>query len=78
MIKHSDARLKDNIQPYDTLHGIQFYRWTWNDTAKELGLDDHPPIGMIAQEVQKTHPEAVIEGPHGYLMVNYGTLTTAV
>jgi hypothetical protein len=28
----------------------------------------------MAQEVQKTHPEAIVEGPQGFLMVNYGAL----
>jgi len=70
----SDVRLKENIQPYDTLNGVQFYTWDWNDTAKEIGYDKYPTMGVIAQEVQKTHPDTVIEGPEGYLMVNYGKL----
>lgn len=74
----SDERLKENIQPYDTLNGIQFYTWDWNQEAKDRGLDMYPTMGVIAQEVQKTHPEAVIEGPHGYLMVNYGKLKDEV
>ena len=70
----SDVRLKENIQPYDTLNGVQFYTWDWNDKAKEIGYDKYPTMGVIAQEVQKTHPDTVIEGPEGYLMVNYGKL----
>ena len=70
----SDVRLKENIQPYDTLNGVQFYTWDWNNKAKEIGYDKYPTMGVIAQEVQKTHPETVIEGPEGYLMVNYGKL----
>jgi hypothetical protein len=74
----SDARLKENIQPYDTLNGVQFYTWDWNDTAKEIGYDKYPTMGVIAQEVQKTHPDTVIEGPEGYLMVNYGKLKNEI
>jgi len=70
----SDVRLKENIQPYDTLNGVQFYTWDWNNKAKEIGYDKYPTMGVIAQEVQKTHPDTVIEGPEGYLMVNYGKL----
>jgi len=74
----SDVRLKENIQPYDTLNGVQFYTWNWNDTAKEIGYDKYPTMGVIAQEVQKTHPDTVIEGPEGYLMVNYGKLKNEI
>jgi hypothetical protein len=74
----SDVRLKENIQPYDTLNGVQFYTWDWNDTAKEIGYDKYPTMGVIAQEVQKTHPDTVIEGPEGYLMVNYGKLKNEI
>lgn len=70
----SDVRLKENIQHYDTLNGVKFYTWDWNDTAKEIGYDHYPTMGVIAQEVQQTHPDTVIEGPEGYLMVNYGKL----
>lgn len=74
----SDARMKENIQPYDVHKGIQFYTWDWNAKAKAIGWDKYPTFGVIAQEVQKTHPEAVVEGEHGYLMVNYGKLINEV
>jgi len=74
----SDVRLKENIQPYDTLNGVHFYTWDWNDTANEIGSDKYPTMGVIAQEVQKTHPDTVIEGPEGYLMVNYGKLKNEI
>lgn len=74
----SDIRLKENIKPYDTLNGIEFYTWDWNSTAKEIGYDKYPTMGVIAQEVQKTHPDTVIEGPEGYLMVNYGKLKNEI
>ena len=70
----SDMRLKENIQHYDTLNGVKFYVWDWNQEAKDKGYDKYPTMGVIAQEVQKTHPDTVIEGPEGYLMVNYGKL----
>lgn len=71
----SDRRLKDNVEHFDTLSsGVQMYTWTWNEEAKRIGADVHPPIGVIAQEIQKTHPEAVVTGDHGYLMVNYGKI----
>lgn len=74
----SDQRLKSNIEYLDTLKGIKFYQWVWNDEAKRLGLDKYPPLGVIAQDVQKKHPDAVKEGPDGYLMVNYGALEGVV
>jgi hypothetical protein len=74
----SDVRLKENIQHYDTLKGINFYTWDWNAEGKRIGADKYPTFGVLAQEVQKTHPEAVVEGPDGYLMVNYGMISNDV
>jgi len=70
----SDSRLKKNIKKIDTLKGINFYEWEWNDEAIRIGADRHPTFGVIAQEIQKTHPEAVIVGKDGYLAVNYGMI----
>ena len=70
----SDERLKTNIQYYDTLKGIKFYTWDWNEEAQRIGADQYPSMGVIAQKIQKTHPDAVAQGPDGYLMVNYGKL----
>lgn len=71
----SDERLKDDIQFYETMpNGVNLYTWNWNATAKELGLDVTPPMGVIAQEIIKTHPDAVMEGDDGYLRVNYGKI----
>ena len=70
----SDIRLKENIQHYDTLNGINFYTWDWNAEGKRVGANKHPTFGVLAQEVQKTHPEAVVEDHNGYLRVNYGII----
>ena len=66
----SDIALKDNIQKIgQTKGGANWYSWTWNDKAKELGLSGESS-GVIAQEIQKVRPEAVKE-IDGYLAVNY-------
>jgi hypothetical protein len=70
----SDERMKTNIDYYDTINSIKYYTWDWNDKAKAIGWDKYPTVGVIAQEVQKTHPKAVTVGPDGYLMVTYGEL----
>lgn len=70
----SDRRLKKNIQHLTTENGVRYYRWEWNDEAKRIGADDTPPMGVIAQELMETHPHLVMEGPHGYLQVNYSGL----
>ena len=74
----SDTRLKKNIVKIDTLKGINFYQWDWNDEGIRIGANKHPTFGVLAQEVQKTHPEAVKTGEHGYLMVNYGMISNEV
>jgi hypothetical protein len=53
---------------------VKIYTWDWNDTAKSLGVDSTPSMGVIAQEIMKTHPDAVHMGKDGYLRVNYGKI----
>jgi hypothetical protein len=63
----SDARLKTNIEYVDSLpNGIKLYTWDWIDD-KNYG----PTYGVIAQEVAEVIPEAVLQHPEGYLIVNY-------
>ena len=70
----SDERLKENIKPIGkSENGHNLYTWDWNDKAKELGVND-PTTGVLAQEVMKYMPEAVIQNDNGYYMVNYGAL----
>jgi len=65
-LKLSDIRFKENINHIDTLpNGIKLYTWNWKEERNE------PTFGVIAQEVAQVIPEAVIEHPDGYLMVNY-------
>lgn len=78
LIFTSDTRLKKNIVKIDTLKGINFYQWEWNEEGIRVGSDKYPTFGVLAQEVQKTHPQAVKTGEHGYLMVNYGMISNEV
>jgi len=73
-IGQSDKRLKDNIEYIGkSKDGHKIYTWEWNDIAKKLGVDT-PTIGVLAQEVMKYMPEAVMEDENGYYKVNYGVL----
>jgi hypothetical protein len=66
----SDERLKENIKKIDVENGHNIYSWKWNDLAKRLfGLAGNS-FGVLAQEVQKTNPEAIAED-RGFLKVNY-------
>ena len=64
----SDRRLKeitgtipDAIDKVMSLSGIQFVN---NDRAAEFGyISRHPQVGVIAQEVQRVLPEAVVPAP---------------
>jgi hypothetical protein len=70
----SDSELKTNITKVTNIEpNIGWYTWDWNDKAKELGINN-PTIGVLAQEVKKYMPEAVIEDENGYYRVNYGVL----
>jgi hypothetical protein len=62
----SDIRLKSNIVKVgEHPKGFGIY---------EYDIDGHRERGVMAQEVEKIIPEAVMEHPDGYKMVNYGAL----
>ena len=60
----SDERLKENVQPVEDalskvqqLNGVTF---NFNERAKEYGLPEEGQLGLIAQDVEKVIPEAVM------------------
>lgn len=66
MAMFSDVRLKSNIERIGTHErGFGIY---------EYDIFDRHEIGVLAQEVEQIMPEAIIEHPSGYKMVNYGIL----
>ena len=73
-IASSDRRLKKNIKHIDTVDGVKFYTWEWNEIADQIGVSGDRTVGVIAQELEAIYPELVIEGGDGYLRVNYGGL----
>jgi hypothetical protein len=67
----SDIRLKTDIRRIGRDDkGRNLYSWKWSGAAKAIGWDTYPTEGYLAQELQHTDPQAIIEGPDGYLMVN--------
>jgi hypothetical protein len=48
-------------------NGLGFYRFSYNGS-------DKPYVGVLAQEVQRVAPEAVVRGSDGYLRVYYERL----
>ena len=78
----SDLRLKENITVLSQSEfeqiGLHGYSWVWSRKAtEELGKSgtDH---GVIAQEVEKLYPWAVVTGQDGYKRVNYIALKQLV
>lgn len=78
----SDSRLKENItaMPHSDFQeiGLQGYSWVWSKKAvAELGIRgiEH---GVIAQDVEKLYPWAVVTGKEGYKKVNYAALKQLV
>ena len=77
LISLSDSRLKENIKKYNSINGVDLYTWEWSKEAKKHGADKLPNYGVVAQELYKTHPEAVYE-KNGYLHVNYEVVKNAI
>jgi len=73
-IMASDMNLKDSLKPVAKINGFQLYTWKWNEKAREIGCDHEPTFGVVAQEVRELRPEAILESPNGYLMVDYKKL----
>jgi Chaperone of endosialidase len=65
----SDARIKEGIKPVGKLNdGQTVYSYRFLGSPKT-------EIGLLAQEVEKRHPEAVVTHPSGVKMVHYGMAT---
>lgn len=61
----SDVRLKENIHRVgqtDDGQNLYFYNYKGDPT---------PQVGLMAQEVEQIKPDAVVEHPSGYKVVNY-------
>ena len=63
----SDRRLKTNIQKLGQKNGFNWYRFSY------LG-SDLVHEGVMADEIKKIKPEAVVRHQNGYDMVNYAML----
>lgn len=68
----SDNRLKDEIVLIGESNGHNIYEWLWNEAAAALGMSGRSS-GVIAQEVEKTHPQAITER-HGFKCVDYAMI----
>jgi hypothetical protein len=72
----SDERLKTNIKSLGKEAGINVYSWDWNDEGKRVADPAQPTVGVMAQELQATHPHLVTRANDGYLRVNYAGLVS--
>jgi len=70
LIGLSDKRSKKNIEKVGKVDGIDLYSFKYR---KGMG-DGKAHVGVMAQEVEKTHPEAVSRRSDGMRQVNYGKL----
>jgi hypothetical protein len=64
----SDSRLKEAMAPLKQLdNGIELYRFRYKG-------DPEVYVGVIAQQVARLVPDAVVRGEDGYLRVDYDRL----
>lgn len=64
----SDERLKTDIQQVGMKNGLPIYQFRY------IGVEQHLFEGVMAQDVQKVYPDAVMEADNGYLAVNYDAI----
>jgi hypothetical protein len=71
----SDERLKSNIQPIgdalDKVNQISGNVYDWKEGFENIHSHTGTDIGVIAQEIEKVLPQAVIDRENGYKAVNY-------
>ena len=70
----SDSRLKKDIKLLGKENGHNVYSWEWTDEGKRIADPSQPKVGVMAQELQETHPHLVKLGPDGFLRVDYSGL----
>lgn len=71
-ITASDINLKENITKVGSLdNGLNLYSYNYKDG---YDLPEGKQIGVMAQEVEKVMPEAVVEMDNGFKGVNYAML----
>jgi hypothetical protein len=64
----SDMRLKTDIVPVGTAdNGLPLYQFRYIGGSQQY-------IGVMAQDVIMHTPEAIVDGPFGTMLVNYGML----
>jgi hypothetical protein len=68
----SDIRLKDDIRFIGEVGGINIYGWTWNERAKQFGLEGECS-GVMAHEVFEKEPAAISE-EDGFIKVDYSKI----
>ncbi len=65
----SDSRLKTDIVSLgETEDGIKLYSWKYKSDLVTTW------VGVMAQDLETTHPEALITGTDGFYRVNYTDL----
>lgn len=70
--KASDINLKENIKKVGSLiNGLNLYSYNYKDG---YDLPKGKQVGVMAQEVEKVIPEAVVDMPNGFKGVNYALL----
>lgn len=77
----SDIVFKEDIEPIGVLpSGFTWYKWKWKpeyfEWIKKTGRSVAPAEGVLAQEVQHSMPDAVVED-NGYLTVDYSKVMGA-
>lgn len=69
-IKASDRRVKKDIKPAGELMGERIYTYKYKGKFD----DGNRHVGVMAQNVEKRRPDAVMTGSDGVKRVNYGKL----
>ena len=74
----SDPRLKTNVKRLGEVAGFNIYVWDWNEEGKKVANPAQPTLGVMADELQATHPHLVHKAANGYLQVDYAGLNREI
>lgn len=72
LLPTSDVRLKDNIAPVGKLYdGTNIWRFTYRDDPHKVSH-----VGVMAQEIERDRPDAVVHDSGGWKHVDYNRATS--
>ena len=64
-----ERELREVASALERLEAVEGVSWTWREDAPE-DVRENPPLGVVAQDLEKVFPELVSTRPDGFKQIN--------